>query len=163
MLLHGLPLSRVLRLTDGDAVAARTARSASGSATRPSLSSSPSPGCSSTSRRPARRQLAVSRPLPGQPLACTTMRGRLRAMGLPMRAGRAAALRELVRRVCSRRWSPPRPSASTAPPPSASASPPAEPEPVRHALMWPGGLAGMPGGCLCQCSAEKISRTSRAA
>jgi len=65
MLLHGLPLSRVLRLTDGDAVAASTARSASGSATRPSLSPSPSPGCSPTSRRPARRQLAVSRPIPG--------------------------------------------------------------------------------------------------
>jgi hypothetical protein len=39
--------------------------------------------------------------------------GRLRALGLLMRAGRAAALCELVLHVCSRRWSPPRPSAST--------------------------------------------------
>jgi hypothetical protein len=48
--------------------------------------------------RPAGRWLFPGR-YPGQPLAYTTMHGRLRALGLPMRTGRAAALRELVLHV----------------------------------------------------------------
>lgn len=100
MLLHGLPLSRILPLTAAD-----VAREPDGQV-RLRVGAPPVPVPAPFAGLVL--DLAVTRAAegwlfpdrwPGQPMAYTTMHRRLRALGLPMRTGRAVALRELVQQV----------------------------------------------------------------
>ncbi|MGO9193753.1 MAG: hypothetical protein ACLP8X_35610 [Streptosporangiaceae bacterium] len=100
MLLHGLPLSRILRLTAADVTRDPDGQVCLRVGAPPVPVPEPFAG-------PV-LDLAVTRATqgwlfpgrwPGQPMAYTTMHRRLRALGLPMRTGRAAALRELVQQV----------------------------------------------------------------